>query len=74
MKFDVNIFKKKVKTWMQQRPQATLEEFIDFCEEQIPTSQFAAYQWLLDQSVTWYGYIISQRDVMKTFDYDEEVA
>ncbi|MBP9707133.1 MAG: hypothetical protein KBD78_05770 [Oligoflexales bacterium] len=61
--FDANAFKKKAKFWVESNPSGSLEEFIDFCEEMIPSGQFASNQWLLEQTVNWFRYIIKQREI-----------
>lgn len=61
--FDVNGFKKQTKKWMLENPNGSLEEFVDYCEELIPTAQYSSYYWLLEQSANWYRYILSQREI-----------
>jgi len=60
--FDSNAFKKAAKDWIRENPDGALQDFTDFCEEQIPSTQFAAYGWLLEQTVSWYRHILARRD------------
>jgi hypothetical protein len=59
--FDPNQFKRSVKEWMKQHPTATEIELIDFCEDQIPVSQYASYEWLVEHTVSWFRHIVAQR-------------
>lgn len=60
---DLNMFKKQVKSWIRQNPEGSLLELRDYCEEMIPSSQFTAYSWLIDQTVGWYKHILDHREV-----------
>ena len=60
--FDVNEFKKKIKEWFEQNPNGEEKELIDYCENLIPSNQYAANKWLIDQTVSWYRHICSTRD------------
>lgn len=66
--FDPNKFKKSVKEWVRSHSEGTISEFVDFCEEQIPPSHFAANRWLIDQSVSWYRHILTQRKASRELD------
>ena len=70
--FDVNQFKKGVKEWVRLHPSATVADFTDFCEEMIPPSHYAANQWLIDQSISWYRFVKTQRDKHITYAAEEE--
>lgn len=59
--FDINDFKKKVKEWMRENPKGEENDLLDFCEELVPPAQFAAYQWLIDQTLSWYRSILQSR-------------
>jgi hypothetical protein len=59
--FDPNRFKRSVKDWMKSHPDGTEAELVDFCEEQIPAAQYAAYQWLVEHTLSWYRHILAQR-------------
>ncbi|MBQ47450.1 MAG: hypothetical protein CMP10_08260 [Zetaproteobacteria bacterium] len=61
--FDFNQFKKSVKVWIKDHPSGTVTELRDYCEEQIPVSQFAANEWLVDQTLSWYRHILNQREI-----------
>jgi hypothetical protein len=65
--FDANKFKRLVKEWIRENPEAELAEFQDFCEDLIPPAQFSSYQWLVDQTVDWYKHILAHREVSKNF-------
>lgn len=62
---DTNEFKRSVKEWIARNPNGTLCEFIDYCEELIPTAQYAANKWLINQSIDWYKHILSSRKVTR---------
>ena len=66
--FNINTFKRNIKEWLKENPYATVEELSDFCEEQIPSSQFASYKWLIEQTQAWYENILKTR----TSDLDEQ--
>jgi hypothetical protein len=59
--FDANQFQRAVKEWIRQHPDGTEADLVDFCEEQIPPAQFAAYHWLVEHTVSWYRHILTQR-------------
>lgn len=59
--FDANQFKRAVKDWIRQHPEGSEADLVDFCEEQIPPAQFAAHQWLVDHTLSWYRHILTQR-------------
>ena len=61
MLFDPNQFKRSVKGWIRENPSGSENELIDFCEEQIPPAQYAAYKWLVDHTVSWYRHILASR-------------
>ena len=61
--FDVNQFKRQVKDWIRHTPMGSKQELVDFCEENIPANQFAANQWLVEQTVNWYQQILHARQV-----------
>ncbi len=60
---DLNSFKKQVKVWIKENPEGTIHDLRDFCEEMIPANQFAAYGWLVDQTVGWYKHILDHRKI-----------
>ncbi len=72
--FNYNEFKKSVKIWIQDNPNGQVDDLIDFCEEQIPPSKYTANKWLLDQTVSWYKHILSQRKVDQACYDDEQEA
>ena len=62
---DYNEFKKTVKQWIRENPDGTTVDLRDFCEDQIPPNQFAANQWLVDQTVSWYRHILNHRKLVE---------
>jgi hypothetical protein len=58
---DINLFKRQVKEWIAKTPQGDSQALLDFCEAQIPPSQFTAYQWLVDQTMSWYTQMMERR-------------
>lgn len=63
--FDINDFKRKVKEWIRLNPDGAEQELMDFCEELIPRHQFAAHQWIVDQTVNWFRHIVANREITK---------
>ena len=61
---DYNQFKKTVKEWIKENPEGTTVDLRDFCEDQIPPAQFAANEWLIDQTVAWYRHILNHRELV----------
>ena len=59
--FDINEFKKSVKIWIKNNPEASVSDITDFCEEIIPSQYYTSYSWLIDQTVDWYKHILSNR-------------
>jgi hypothetical protein len=72
--FDTNSFKKSVKLWIKDNPHGTDQDLLDFCEERIPPSQYAASQWLIDQTLSWYRHVLAQRESKFQGDSDERDA
>lgn len=66
--FDPNKFKKAIKEWVKMHSNASIGEFVDFCEAQIPAPHFAANQWLIEQSLSWYEHILAQRKAAQEAD------
>ena len=62
--FDANQFKRSVKEWIRMHPDGSEVELVDFCEEQIPPSQYSAHQWLVEHTLSWYRHILSQRQTV----------
>ncbi|MCX6129616.1 MAG: hypothetical protein NTX25_11195 [Proteobacteria bacterium] len=61
--FDVNQFKKSVKEWIRTNPQGTLLDLRDFCDELVPAQLYAANQWLIDQTLSWYRHVLERREL-----------
>jgi hypothetical protein len=73
--FDPNVFKRSVKEWMRQNPNGNEVDLAEFCEDQIPTAHFAANNWLIEHTVSWYRHILDQRQHAKeVYDDGEEEA
>ena len=70
--FDPNSFKKNVKEWIRQNPDGTLNELVDYCEEQVPPALFAANQWLIEQTKSWYRHILDSRKAMTGSELNED--
>ena len=71
--FDANQFKRSVKEWMRAHPEGSEADLADYCEELIPPAQYAAHQWLVDHTVSWYRYVLAQRRREANADgYDED--
>lgn len=60
--FDFNDFKRSVKDWIRENPSGSVQELRDFCEERIPSNQYAANEWVVDQTVSWYRHILAHRE------------
>ena len=58
--FDVNQFKRSMKDWISSHPEGTIAEFTDYCDDMIPPPHYAANQWLIDQSISWFRYLKAQ--------------
>lgn len=71
--FDTNVFKRSVKNWVKMNPQGSDQDLLDFCEEQIPPAQFTSYQWIVEQTVSWYRHVLAQRE-MGTYADENDVA
>ena len=65
--FDRNEFKRKVKDWIRAHPEGSEQELLDYCDELIPAAQFAANRWLVEQTLSWYRHILSNRERIKGF-------
>lgn len=72
--FDANRFKRAVKDWIREHPEGSEADLVDFCEEQIPPAQFAAHQWLVEHTLSWYKHILTQRQHANAYDDAEEAA
>jgi hypothetical protein len=70
--FDCNNFKRAVKEWMQNNPAAEEAELVDFCEELIPAQHFMTHQWLVEQTVSWFRHVLTQRERSKMYSSAEE--
>lgn len=52
--FDTNHFKEKIKAWTQENPDASKDEFLNYCEELIPVGKYKQFSWLLEQASMWF--------------------
>jgi hypothetical protein len=79
--FDFNQFKRTVKQWVRENPKGTVNDLVDFCEDQIPPAQYAANRWLIEETVSWYKHILAHAETTHLVtgeshseDLDEECA
>ena len=61
--FDVNHFKRSVKSWIRTNPQGSLVDLRDYCDELVPAPLYAANQWLIDQTLSWYRHVLERREL-----------
>lgn len=61
--FDVNHFKRSVKDWIKGNPQASMIDLRDYCDEIVPAQSYAANQWLIDQTLSWYRHVLERREI-----------
>ncbi|MCB9229336.1 MAG: hypothetical protein H6618_06970 [Deltaproteobacteria bacterium] len=59
---DRNEFKRKVKIWIKEHPDGTEQALTDYCDELIPAHLFSTNQWLIEQTLEWYRYVLSTRE------------
>jgi len=71
--FDTNSFKRNIKNWVQNNPQATEIELLDQCEKIIPTKQYSCCQWLVHQTLAWYKFILKQRKSISTSNEEKNI-
>lgn len=71
--FDFNVFKKSVKQWIRENPDGSLPELRDYCEDLIPAHHYAANEWVVDQTLSWYRYVLDHRELEDSLDDDETV-
>lgn len=70
---DFNDFKRSVKEWIRLHPGGSIQDLRDFCEERIPSHQYSANEWLVDQTISWYRHILAHREYSNNMGWDEEV-
>lgn len=70
--FDFNHFKRSVKEWIKNNPTGTVQELRDFCEDSIPTPHYAANEWVVEQTVSWYRHILAHREYAPEDEEDEQ--
>ncbi|MDB2447017.1 hypothetical protein N9W79_00160 [bacterium] len=63
--FDINSFKKSVRAWMNNNPEGTVNDLLDYCEDMIPPGVYASHKWLVDQTVAWYRHVQAHRETDK---------
>ncbi len=54
---NINRFKQEVKKWVQKNPQASEAEFLDFCEDMIPSVEYTSSKWLIEQALCWFKFV-----------------
>ncbi len=60
--FDTNAFKKSIKEWIQHNPQGTIQDLVDYAEDQIPPQLYSSHKWLIEQTTAWYQHILVGRE------------
>jgi len=70
--FDVNHFKRSVKDWIRVNPQGTLVDLRDYCDEIVPPQSYAANNWLIDQTLSWYRHVLERREMEAGGDTEED--
>ena len=60
---------------MREHPQGTEQELVDYCDELIPANQFAVNQWLVEQTLSWYRFVLTARDKNRDNlrDFDDDI-
>jgi hypothetical protein len=66
-----NNFKKEVKVWMSLNPHGSEMELLDFCEDIIPSNEYVANKWVIDETVSWYKHVLDNRK--KELAYEQDV-
>ena len=56
MSFNIQEFKRNVRTWVKLHPKATEEKLLQYCEEQIPASLRLSHSWLTTHTLSWWKY------------------
>lgn len=69
--FDVNHFKRTVKDWIRTNPQGSMVDLRDYCDEIVPVQLYAANQWLIDQTLSWYHHVLERRELEVSGDVDD---
>jgi hypothetical protein len=69
--FDSNTMKKKVKEWIKTHPSGSEKDLQDYCEALIPPQQYQGHKWLVEQTLSWYRYILENRRKDKAMEDDE---
>jgi hypothetical protein len=69
--FDTNNFKRSVKTWVRDNPTGSMADLLDFCESIVPAHQYAAHEWIIEQTAGWYQHILSQRKTQSLINEEE---
>ena len=66
-----NQFKKSMKVWVKNNPDADEESFLDYCETLIPPTQYTTHYWLIDQARDWYKHVLSLRKNYQSIELQE---
>ena len=61
--FDKNIFKESFRLWTEEFPQSSLEQARQFCLNHIPANSQAQYEWLVEQSLSWFAWKKELRNI-----------
>ena len=55
--FDKNTFKDAFRSWVENNPNASQEEALNFCQSHIPAGVYASNYWLVEQSLMWFAWL-----------------
>ncbi len=70
--FDTNSFKRSVKAWINTHPKAPVEELADYCESLVPQESLLTHEWLVEQTLSWYSYILKHSE--STYNHRDDDA
>lgn len=62
---NINSYKRLIKAWTENHPEGKVDDFIDFCEELIPPSEYIAHQWLIQESTAWFQHLLDNKKHQK---------
>ena len=68
--FDRNVFKQKIKKWINDNESGTVEDLQVFCEQLIPPKHYVSNKWLIEETINWYQHILNHRK-QRASDEDE---
>lgn len=59
--FDRNDYKRKMKRWISTNRTASILECEDYCHGLIPARELPAYEWLVEETLSWFKSIQADR-------------